>query len=219
MGNRGGLNDVIGPGVDLGERSRERLNSVLDGCFLNGCFVDRRTRVGVVALELTSVALEGQRLGDAYPILLVCYPVSRVAAAFRVDGVIRELELDDLNAALNEFNFKEIDDWDIIDPPAAHRLRWIDDLSLDVYLGDGQGKHMLEFWQDEYPFQAINIAIWFDRLFILDANLSSLTLDDLVEAAKRSVALRRAQERDLGWFRTAIVPSFTYQDILGRIGG
>jgi hypothetical protein len=211
--------EVEAVAIDLSSQARDRLNSMLDGCFLNACYVDRHTGLGIAVLELTGVAVAGQRFGDAYPIVLAAYPVARIAVSFQVDGAVRELGLDDINVALQEFNFKEIDDWDIIDPPMDQRFRWADRLSFDSDLGRGKAEHFLELWQDESPSQVLDIAMWFQGLFIFDINLNTLTLEDLEEARERSERLRSVQVRDLGWLRTGVMPSFSSQEVVEKISG
>ena len=202
-----------GTAIDLSPERRGRLNSILDGCFWNACFIDEQARMGIVIVELVGVLFEGQRMGDAYPVVMICYPVCRVAASYKVDGSLRALDLRDINTALHDFSFKEIDDWDIIDPPASQRFRWRKDLSLDVNLGECADTHILEMWQDDGSFQTFNLAIWFQKLFLFDAHLNPLTLDDLERARRK----RREVNSDLGWRRIATVPAFSIEDLLHKI--
>lgn len=183
--------------LDLDPDQCGRLNTILDGCFWNSVLVDRSARIGVVILELVGVFFEGQPAGRSYPAILACCPVSRAAASYQVDGKIIPLDLEDLNSALREFNFNEIDDWDIVDPPTRQRFKWRKQLSLDVNISDHAGRHMLELWQDENPFQSLDLAIWFDRLFLFNVDLRPISLSDLEGARKARIE----SGKDLGWER------------------
>jgi hypothetical protein len=199
--------------ISLNAEQRERLNSVLDGCFWDACFVDEKARIGVSAVELIGVHFEDQRLGDAYPATLVCYPVQRVAASYQVDGEVRPLRISDINSALQEFSFREIDDWDLVDPPPEKQFLWRERLSLDARLGeDSKDWHILEMWQDDSPFQTFNLSLWFQRIFLFDAKLNQLTLLDL-EAARE----RGNQAADRGWLRIGAVPPLSVDALLARI--
>jgi hypothetical protein len=203
--------------IDLSAEGRSRLNQILDGCFWNAGFVDEQARIGIVAVELVGVSFEGQRRSDAYPIVMACHPVSRVAASYKVDGVVRPLDLRDINAAVHEFSFKEIDDWDIIDPPTNQRFRWQKDLSIDKSLnGSSEARaqmHFLEMWQYDGSSQSFDLALWFQNLFLFDAHMNTLTLSDLEEARKK----RLEAIGEIGWHRTAIVPCFDIDDLLSKI--
>jgi hypothetical protein len=199
--------------ISLDAEQRERLNSVLEGCFWNACFVDQKARIGASFVELIGVHFEDQRIGDAYPVVLVCYPVQRVAASYQVGGEVRPLRIDDINSALQDFVFKEIDDWDLVDPPPEKRFLWREKLSLDAHLGEGdKDSHLLEMWQDEIPFQTFNLALWFQRIFLFDAKLDPLTLPDLEAARERG---KRVADR--GWLRTGAVPPLNMDALLARI--
>jgi hypothetical protein len=199
--------------LSLDAERRDQLNSILDGCFWNACFVDEKARIGVSVVELVGVQFEDQRVGNAYPVILVCYPMQRVAASYQVDGEVRSLHMDDINSALQEFTFKEIDDWDLVDPPAEKRFLWREKLSLDARLGaEDKEVHILEMWQDDSPFQTFNLAFWFQRLFIFNAKLNPLTLWDLETARERGKHV--AQH---GWLWTGAIPPLDVDAFLGKI--
>jgi hypothetical protein len=201
--------------ISLEAAQRDRLNSILDGCFWNACFVDEKARIGVSVIELIGVQFEDQRIGDAYPVVLVCYPVQRVAASYQVDGEVRPLHIDDINPALQEFTFKEIDDWDIVDPPSEMRFRWREKLSLDARLSEGdKDSHILEMWQDDNPFQHFNLAVWFQRMFLFNARLNPLTLPDLEAARERG---KHKHVADRGWLWTNTVPQLSVDALLAKI--
>lgn len=199
--------------LSLDVEQRDRLNSILEGCFWNACFVDEKTRIGVSIIELVNVHFEDQRVGDAYPVVLVCYPLYRVAASYQVDGKVRSLHVDDISSALQEFSFKEIDDWDLIDPPSGKQFLWREKLSLDTCLGVSDNEvHVLEMWQDDSPFQTLNLAFWFKQLFLFDAKLNSLTMLDLEMARERG---KRVAHR--GWVWTGVVPPLSVDALLAKI--
>jgi hypothetical protein len=206
-----------GIAIDLGAEGRNRLNPILDGCFWNACFIDEQARMGIVVVELVGVSFEDQRRGDAYPVVMACYPVSRVAASYKVNGLVRALDLRDINAALHEFSSKEVDDWDIIDPPADQRFLWQQDLSLDVSLSGSLGtrtqEHFLELWQDDGSLQSLSFGLWFCNLFLFDGHMNALTLDGLERARKK----RQEAFGEIGWYRTARVPSLNIDDLLDKI--
>jgi hypothetical protein len=199
--------------ISLDAEQRERLNSILDGCFWDACFVDEGVRIGVAAVELIGVHFADQQIGDAYPVLLVSYPVQRVAASYEVDGRIRQLRVDDINSTLQEFSFREIDDWDLIDPPSVRRFLWHERLSLDSRLGEAdENSHVLEMWQDDSPFQTFNLSLWFQRMFLFDANLNPLTLADLEAAQERGKNVA-----DRGWLRTGFAPQVSMDALLAAV--
>lgn len=201
--------------LNLDAEQRDRLNSILDGCFWNACFVDEKTRVGISVIELVGVQFEDQRIGDAYPLILVCHPVQRVAASYLVDGEVRSLHVDDINSALQEFSFKEIDEWDIIDPPPGKQFRWREKLSLDVRLGAGSEEvHILEMWQDDSPFRTLDLAFWFRQLFLFNEKLNPITLQDLETAQERGKLVA-----DRGWLWKGVVPPLSVDAILAKISG
>jgi len=197
--------------IALDTEARNRLNAILDGCFWNSCFIDSHTRVGVAVVELIGVQFECQLIGDAFPLILACYPVTRAAASYKVDGRVRALDIEDLDSALQEFSSREIDDWDLVDPPASKQFLWRDEVSFDVNIGSGAGSHLLEMWQDEGPFQSLNLAMWFERLLLFKADLEVLTLEELERARERT-----RQTSQKGWLRTGVVPPVTAEEILRK---
>jgi hypothetical protein len=44
--------------ISLNAEQRERLNSVLDGCFWDACFVDEKARIGISVVELIGFVLK-----------------------------------------------------------------------------------------------------------------------------------------------------------------
>jgi hypothetical protein len=191
--------------LELAAQGRRRLNALLDGCFWNACYFDVEDQIGAVVVELVGVQVKQYPPQHAFPVLMVGYPVSRIAASWKRGGKIQRFDLEDVNSVLHEFSANEIDDWDIIDPPEDQRFRWREDLSLDVTL-EGSEDHMLEMWQDEEPFQTFDMAFWFKHLFLFDMSLRPLDPGGIEEA------------RDGGWWnRTNAVPEFSCERLLRMI--
>jgi len=155
--------------------SREVLNGALLDCDLASFVVDAAARTAVVGFYTTSILPEGGLLQEAYPLFLVARPVGRVAARHILDNEVLPVRLDDIDAALDQFAIKYMDDWDIVDPPEQYRLRWTgQELSLDDRFGE-EGLHVIELWQDELPRHGLDIGVWFDRLYVLDRELNPVT--------------------------------------------
>jgi hypothetical protein len=88
----------------------------------------------------------------------------------------------------------DIEDWDMVDPPASMRFKWGDSVSLDMRWGDNE-KHLLELWQDDSPLQLFNIALWFDDLYLFDKELRPVSLEMLAEWREQ---LRAAADASIG---------------------
>jgi hypothetical protein len=162
------------PAFPLDAASRTVLNQALLDCDLVSFVVDEAARTAVVSFYATGLLPEGASLQEAYPLFLVARPVGRVAARHTVDDQVRPLRLDDIDAALDQFTVKYMDDWDIVDPPEEYR-RWTgQELSVDVRLG-AEDLHVIELWQDELPRLGLDVGVWFGQLFVLDRALNPVT--------------------------------------------
>jgi hypothetical protein len=169
------------PAFPLDAASRDVLNEALLDCDLASFVVDEAARTAVVSFYATGIMPEGGLLQEAYPLFLVARPVDRVAARHIVDGEVLPVRLDDIDAVLDQFAVKYMDDWDIVDPPKQYRLRWTgQELSLDARFGaedgeDAEDLHVIELWQDELPRHGLDVGVWFGRLFVLDRELNPVT--------------------------------------------
>jgi hypothetical protein len=194
-------------GIALDSDSVEALNTVLEGCDLVSCMVDPDSRLAVATVNVFGILPEDGRLEEEYPLCLAVYPVGRVAASHVVDGEVQPLDLESINQVLSGFSSRDIEDWDLIDPPASLRFKWRDKVGLDVQLGDDQ-KHLMELWQDDGPIQLFNIGLWFDRLYLFDLKLRSVSLDMLAEWRQRlKVAMDESVGPGGGWSRSIPAPS------------
>jgi hypothetical protein len=158
----------------LDAASREVLNRALEDSDLASCVVDAATRTAVVVFYVTSILPEDGSLEEAYPLCLVARPVGRVAVRHSIGGQVRPISLDGIDSVLDQFAVKYMDDWDIVDPPEQYRQRWAGEVSLDTLLGD-EDQHLIELWQDELPQHGLDIAVWFDQLYVLDRELNPAT--------------------------------------------
>jgi hypothetical protein len=82
-----------------------------------------------------------------------------------------------------------------------------------VAIHDHEGPHVIEVWQDESPFRTLNLAIWFEKLFLFDVNLNPVTLDDLERARKAWTEVAK----DIGWHCAYATPTLNVEDLLERI--
>jgi hypothetical protein len=168
------MNSQQAPAFPLDVASREVLNRALEDCDLASCVVDEAARTAVVTFYVTSILPEDGSLEEAYPLCMVARPVGRVAARHSIGGQVQPVRLDDIDSVLDQFTIKYMDDWDIVDPPKEYRQRWTGQASLDTRLGDEE-QHLIELWQDELPQHGLDIAVWFDRLYVLDRELNPVT--------------------------------------------
>jgi hypothetical protein len=163
------------PAFPLDVASRDVLNRALLDCDLVSFVVDAAARTAVVSFYVTSILPEGGLLQEAYPLFLVARPLGRVAVRHTRDDQVLPVSLDDIDAVLDQFAVKYMDDWDIVDPPREQRLRWTGEpLSLDARLGE-EDLHVLELWQDERPRHGLDIGVWFGQLYVLDRELNPVT--------------------------------------------
>jgi hypothetical protein len=180
--------------IALDPDSVEALNSVLEGSDLVSCVVDAESRLAVVTLNVFRILPEDGVLEEEYPLCLAVHPVGRVAASHVVEGSVQPLDLGNINTVLSGFSYRDIEDWDIVDPPASMRFKWRDSVSLDMRWGDNE-KHLLELWQDDSPLQLFDIALWFDDLYLFDKKLRPVSLEMLAEWQQR---LRAAADASVG---------------------
>jgi hypothetical protein len=194
----------------LDAASREVLNEALLDSDLASCVVDAAAKAAVVGFYLTGILPDGGLLQEAEPLFLVARPFGRIAVRHTLDGEVLPVRLDGIDAVLDQFAVKYMDDWDIVDPPKEERLRWIrQQLSLDASLGD-EGQHLIELWHDELPQHGLDIGVWFDRLYVLDRELNSVTPamitawrqrwhDDAIALVgpRKGVSIRMPRERPL----------------------
>jgi hypothetical protein len=207
------------------------LNGILDGCGLASFATDPSSRLVVVTLN-SKIQPEGSRQGVLRPLVLALHPVGRIAASYHVvarpagaadgdQGEASPIELSDIDQVIATFSNPWIDDWEFIDPPANVRFAWRDELSLDVGWGDDRA-HFLELWQDDGPSHGLNIGVWFDQLYLFDAELRSVGGPELFQWRQRyKDELRRAAARTgSSWVTT---PNTRLQispaDVLERIEG
>jgi hypothetical protein len=163
------------PAFPLDPASREVLNEALVDCDLTSCVVDAAAKTAVVSFYLTGILPEGGLLQEAKPLFLVARSLGRIAVRHTLDGEVLPVRPDGIDAVLDQFAIKYMDDWDIVDPPKEERLRWTQgQLSLDVRFGD-EDLHLIELWQDELPRHGLDIALWFGRLHVLDRELNPVT--------------------------------------------
>jgi hypothetical protein len=163
------------PAFPLDAASREVLNEALQDCDLASFVVDGAARTAVVSFYATGILPEGGLVREAYPLFLVARPVGRVAVRHTVDDEVRPVRLDEIDAVLDQFAVKYMDDWDIVDPPEQYRVRWTgQELSLDARFG-AEDLHVIELWQDEPPGHGLDVGVWFGQLFVLDRELSPVT--------------------------------------------
>jgi hypothetical protein len=175
------------PAFPLDGASREVLNEALLDSDLASFVVDPATRTAVVSFYTTTILPEGGLLQEAYPLFLVARPLGRIAARHTVDDEVLPVRLDDIDAVLDQFAIKYMDDWNIVDPPREYRLRWTEQqLSLDARLGEEnrpgeedrpgeENRHVIELWQDELPQHRFDIGAWFGQLYVLDRELNPVT--------------------------------------------
>jgi hypothetical protein len=168
------MNSQPAPAFPLDAASREVLNRALEDCDLASCVVDAAARTAVVTFYLTSILPEDGLLQEAYPLCLVARPVGRVAVRHSIGGQVQPVRMDGIDGVLDQFAIKYMDDWDIVDPPEQYRQRWSGQVSLDTRLGD-EDQHVIELWQDELPQRGLDIAVWFERLYVLDRELNPVT--------------------------------------------
>jgi hypothetical protein len=159
----------------LDTASRDVLNEALLDCDLASFVVDAAARTAVASFYVTGILPEGGLLQEAYPLFLVARPVGRIAVRHTLDDEVLPVRLDDIDAVLDQFSIRYMDDWDIVDPPAEQRLRWTgQQLSLDTSFG-AEDLHVIELWQDERPRHGLDIGVLFDRLYVLDRELNPVT--------------------------------------------
>ena len=155
--------------------SRQVLNQALLDSDLVSFVVNAAARTAVASFYVTSILPEGGLLQEAYPLFLVARPVGRIAARHTVDDEVLPVRLDHIDAVLDQFATKYMDDWDIVDPPKEYRLRWTgQQLSLDARFGE-EDQHVIELWQDELPRRSLDIGVWFGQLYVLDRELNPVT--------------------------------------------
>jgi hypothetical protein len=163
------------PAFPLDGASRDVLNEALRDSDLASFVVDAAARTAMVSFYVTSILPEGGLLQEAYPLFLVARPVGRIAVRHTVNDEVLPVRLDDIDAVLDQFAVKYMDDWDIVDPPKENRLRWTGrQLSLDARLGE-EDPHVIELWQDELPQRGLDIGVWFGQLYVLDRELNPVT--------------------------------------------
>jgi len=168
--------------------------------------VDPHSRTAVITLNVFRILPEDGILEEEYPLCVVARPVGRAAASLVVDGNVQALDLAGIDSVLSQFSNRTVDDWDIVDPPAAVRFKWRDAVSLDRHWNDN-ASHFMELWQDDAPQRVLDIGLWFDHLYILDAGLRPVTLPVLTEWRQRlKVAMDAAVGPGAGWSR-AIPPA------------
>jgi hypothetical protein len=159
----------------LDAASREVLNEALLDCDLMSCVVDAAAQTAVVSFYLTGILPEGGLLQEAEPLFLVARPAGRIAVRHTLDGEVLPVGLDGIDAVLDQFAVKFMDDWDVVDPPKEERLRWTGgQLSLDERFGD-EDQHVIELWQDERPRHGLDIGVWFSQLYVLDRQLNPVS--------------------------------------------
>jgi hypothetical protein len=163
------------PTFPLDASSRDVLNQALLDCDLASLVVDAAARMAIATFYATGILPHGGQLQQAYPLFLVARPAGRVAARHTTGDQVLPVRLDDIDAVLDQFAVKYMDDWDIIDPPGQYRARWTgQELSLDARLGT-EDQHLIELWQDEPPRHGLDVGIWFSQLFVLDRDLNPVT--------------------------------------------
>jgi hypothetical protein len=163
------------PAFPLDGASRDVLNEALRDSDLASFVVDATARTAVVSFYVTSILPDGGLLHEAYPLFLVARPTGRIAVRHTVNDEVLPVRLDDIDAVLDQFAVKYMDDWDIVDPPKENRLRWTgQQLSLDARLGE-EDLHVIELWQDELPRRGLDIGVWFGQLYVLDRELNPVT--------------------------------------------
>jgi len=205
--------------IPLDPGAIEALNSVLEGSDLVSCVVDPESRLAVITLNVFKILPDDGVLDEEYPLCLAVHPVGRVAASHVEEGSVQPLELENIDQVLSGFSWRDIEDWDMIDPPASYRFTWGDKASLDMRLGDNE-RHLLELWQDDTPVQLFDIALWFDDLYLLDKKLRPVSLEMLAKWRQR---LRAAMDASVGpgegWSRSipAASPPVPISSVLERI--
>jgi hypothetical protein len=163
------------PAFPLDAASREVLNEALLGCDLASFVVDAAAKAAVASFWVTGILPGGGLLQEAYPLFLVARRVGRVAVRHTVDGEVRPVCLDGIDAVLDQFAIRYMDDWDIVGPAREQRLRWAgQQLSLDARLGE-EDLQVIELWQEELPRHGLDIGAWFGQLYVLDRDLSPVT--------------------------------------------
>lgn len=196
------------PAFPLDAASRDVLNEALRDSDLASFVVDAAARTAMASFYVTSILPEGGLLHEAYPLFLVARPAGRIAVRHTVNDEVLPVRLDDIDAVLDQFAVKYMDDWDIVDPPKENRLRWTgQQLSLDARLGE-EDPHVIELWQDELPRRGLDIGVWFGQLYVLDRELNPVTPamitawrqrwhDDAVAAAgpRKGVSVSVPQDR------------------------
>jgi hypothetical protein len=179
----------------LDPESIRALRSVLDEPDLASCIVDPVAQLAIVTLNVTGILPVGWHPEEMYPLHLVLHPLGRIMVSHRKrehpfdeGGAgpyrLQPVELSDIDQVISGFTYHAIEDSDLIDPIEDPRLQRGGDLSLDVQLGDQQA-HMLEMWQDDEPVQLLEIGLWFDRIYLLDAEFESVTIPILEQWKQR----------------------------------
>jgi hypothetical protein len=210
-----------GGALPLDPESVETLNSALEGSDLASCVVDPESRLAVITLNVFRILPEDGVLEEEYPLCLAAHPVGRVAASHVVEGSVQPLELGNIDQVLSGFSYRDIEDWDIVDPPASLRFKWRDSVSLDMRWGDNEN-HFLELWQDDSPLQLFDIALWFDDLYVFDKQLHPVSLEMIAEWRRR---LRAAADVSVGPGKgvprsiPAASPAVPISSVLERIEG
>jgi hypothetical protein len=210
--------------VPLDPASIQALRVVLDEPDLAGCVVDAVSRLAVVILNV-GILPDGWQPGQLYPLHFALHRIGRVAVSYRVRDAsashagedvyaVRLLELDDLDRIVDGFSYRTVEDSDLIDDHAGDYFQTREPLSLDVQW-EGQRAHVFGLWMDDAPRQLLDIGLWFERLYLLDAELRPVNMEALAGWRKRFRDEVRAAAR--ARFKSPPSPSASLADVLARI--
>jgi hypothetical protein len=123
-----------------------------------------------------------------YPLHVVLHPLGRVAVSHRVRDrpaagsngedayTVRQVDLDALDHVIGTFPYRTVEDSDLIDGHADDYLSSQAQLSLDLRWPEHRS-HVLGLWLDDAPRQLLDIGLWFERLYLLDAALNPVSLE------------------------------------------
>ena len=200
----------------LDPSSVTELNTILDSCDLLSVVGEASSRLVIVTLAV-DVLPDGWQPQVAYPLVMALCPAGRIAASLCVHDqhsdpdssaphIVRQVQLADLDEIIGTFSNHWIDDWDIVDPPPEHRFKWRNDLSMDACWG-GEQDHFVELWQDDGPYQLLDIGVWFSQLYLFDAELRHVSRPTLAKWRQRyKTEMTRRSSPSVGWVTTSPQP-------------
>jgi hypothetical protein len=172
--------------ADSDSATLHALGRALDEATLVGIEVDTGRRIAAVTLEVLGLPEVGAPPSDRR-IQVILRPVGRVAAAGyvrsqpearpRTLSTLQDLEAMELGGAVYGTEFFDVD-------PAKFAKR-VPSPPVDWRSGSDGVAHSLTLFQDESPYRELDVCIWFDTLQLFAPDYSELTVEHVVEGARR----------------------------------